>query len=370
MNFRIFIDRFFKGITILVVILYLIACLTPFIDPGKFWIVALAGLGFPFLLMLLFILLIIWAFKNRKWVFVIAVLMLFGFKQIQVMVGFNFPKDFSIEKKPGVLRVLTWNVSRWDERNKEKRGGVSYRPLMLDFIREQGADILCFQEFFECKNPVYFESTVTALNAMGYPFHFFHPAEELFDGSFQYGVAIFSRYPIVDTGWFENHLTTHSEGVIFTDINFGDQRVRIFTSHLVSVGFVKNDYQNVGNIAESKNILRKIKYSYELRSDQAKGLREIIDQSPYMSIVSSDLDDVPNSYSYFKIKGDLADAFLKKGSGLGRTLRFISPTLRIDYLFAHKVFNVKQVYRPELIYSDHYPLIVDFGVPPKIVKTP
>ncbi|HJY22159.1 MAG TPA: hypothetical protein VJ279_04700, partial [Hanamia sp.] len=70
-------------------------------------------------------------------------------------------------------------------------------------------------------------------------------------------------------------------------------------------------------------------------------------------------NDVPNSSTYFKIKDNYQDAFLKKGSFLGRTFRFISPTLRIDYILADKRFKVNQFQTIHVPYSDHYPVETD-----------
>ena len=76
-------------------------------------------------------------------------------------------------------------------------------------------------------------------------------------------------------------------------------------------------------------------------------------------IVCGDFNDVPNSYTYFTVKGDLQDAFLEKGSGFGRTLRMLSPTLRIDYILADQRFKVTQYHKIEVPYSDHYPILAD-----------
>ena len=90
-------------------------------------------------------------------------------------------------------------------------------------------------------------------------------------------------------------------------------------------------------------------------------LREEIDRSPYPIVFCGDVDDVPNSYTYFKIKGSMQDAFLKKGFGFGRTYQFISPTLRIDYLMADKKFRIDQFTTLDYKYSEHYPLVMDIS---------
>ena len=55
----------------------------------------------------------------------------------------------------------------------------------------------------------------------------------------------------------------------------------------------------------------------------------------------------------------MQDAFLKKGFGIGRTFAALSPTLRIDYIFADKHFTIKQFKRVVKKLSDHYMLVAD-----------
>jgi endonuclease/exonuclease/phosphatase family metal-dependent hydrolase len=89
-------------------------------------------------------------------------------------------------------------------------------------------------------------------------------------------------------------------------------------------------------------------------------VRKRVDESPYPHILCGDFNDIPNSYTYFHIKGDRQDAFRVAGKGIGRTFMHVAPTLRIDYIMADKRFDVVQYRRDFLPYSDHYPVIVDF----------
>jgi endonuclease/exonuclease/phosphatase family metal-dependent hydrolase len=50
---------------------------------------------------------------------------------------------------------------------------------------------------------------------------------------------------------------------------------------------------------------------------------------------------------------------LKKGFGMGRTFSGLSPTLRIDYIFADNHFKIKQFNRIVKNLSDHYMLVAD-----------
>ncbi len=135
--------------------------------------------------------------------------------------------------------------------------------------------------------------------------------------------------------------------------------------------FQSNDYRNLeiiksvddSLIEASKSIIRKLKQGYTLRGYQADLVREHLDASPYPEIVCGDFNDVPNSYTYFRIKGDRKDAFIRSSSGLGRTFARLSPTLRIDYIIADKAFEIVQCKRVRLPYSDHYPIVADVRLP-------
>ena len=58
---------------------------------------------------------------------------------------------------------------------------------------------------------------------------------------------------------------------------------------------------------------------------------------------------------------------LKKGFGIARTFSTISPTLRIDNIFADKNFTVTQFTRVKKLLSDHFPIIADL-IPPQNTK--
>ncbi len=53
------------------------------------------------------------------------------------------------------------------------------------------------------------------------------------------------------------------------------------------------------------------------------------------------------------------DAWLNKGFGTGRTFKYISPTLRIDYIFYDSNFKNLQTGKIITSGSDHYGLVTD-----------
>jgi endonuclease/exonuclease/phosphatase family metal-dependent hydrolase len=360
----------FRSILILLnigtIVAYLTTCLVPFTNTGENWILAFPGLVFPLVLFALVCFIILWVILKSKWWLISLIVLVLGFQQIAHVFAFNLPKTFTYAKAPNTLRVLQWNVSSWDENNKKENTGTSYRPLMLDLVKQQNADILCFEEFFESKDTKYFKPNISEIINMGYPYHYFVPSEN-YENDYQSGIAIFSKYPMIDSANFSFKRDNRGEHLLYTDIKVNDKIFRVFATHLQSVHFDESDYQSLSrlkrareaNISDSRTIVSKLKRGYELRYQQTKLVSQKIRESPYQSFICGDFNDVPNSSTYFKIKGDFQDAFLKKGTFIGRTFRFISPTLRIDYILADKRFRVTQFQTIHVPYSDHYPVETD-----------
>ena len=99
------------------------------------------------------------------------------------------------------------------------------------------------------------------------------------------------------------------------------------------------------------------------RGVQAERVKEELNQSPYPVIVCGDFNDVPGSYTYETMRGNLRDAFVERGYGLGRSYNFLAPTLRIDYIFFNdSVLHAIGFRSPRTKLSDHNPVIANFEV--------
>jgi endonuclease/exonuclease/phosphatase family metal-dependent hydrolase len=317
-------------------------------------------------LILLLLFIPFWLFIRRpRYVLISIIPLLLGWKSIAVFFAFHASDDFTNKKPANTLRVVHWNVARFVEWKRNNNKGSQTRLKMMDLIKAQNADVLCLQEFFHSTDSVYYDNLNYLMKNLGYPY--FHYSWDN-DGWLQYnGQVIFSRHPIIDSSTIRFPRPGMEESLLEADIVFGSDTVRVFTTHLQSVQFRKEDFQDIEEIKSrddsllenSKNIFSKLKRAAVYRSRQANIVHERIKQSPHPCIVTGDFNDVPNSYTYFKIRGNLQDAFLKKGFGVGRTYSGLSPTLRIDYILPGKQFEVVQFKRIINDYSDHYMLVTD-----------
>lgn len=352
--------------TIFVFFLYLPVVSIPFINTGENWFVALLGLIFPITLFLIVCLFFAWLLLRSKWAWICFAVIICGAQQIFALIGFNVPRNFVKEKRSGTLRIMQWNVTSWDEGYHEKNPRRQYREDMLQLVKDQDADILCFQEFFEPYENISYEPNISPIVQMGYPYYYFVPSFS-YKRDFGNGITIFSKYPISDSASTPLSSEKEGENILYCDIKIKDQQFRVITTHLQSVRFNENDYASIrqiksreeGGLKDSRSIIRKLKMGYTRRYQQAALLAKQIQTSPYPVVLCADFNDIPNSNTYFTVKGGLQDAFLKKGVFFGRTFRFISPTLRIDYIMADEKFKILQQKIIHVPYSDHYPLVAD-----------
>lgn len=369
MAIRKFTKRFFIITNLVTVALFLLACANVLLHADNWWFIAILGLAFPFLLLFTGCFVVLWALFRSRWIFLPLGALLLGYSNIRALIGFHFTADFKTAKKENAIRVLTWNVKWFDEQRKERKDQRANRKQMMDFIREQDADIMCFQEYFEPGSSANYSNAID-ITKMNYPYHYRVIDYGKKGGQFEAGVAIFSRFPIKDSIRiiYPGPLKLRAaESLIACDLDVRGQTIRIFTTHLQSVLLQKKDYHDLSIIRRaedslveaSKSIVRKLKQGYSLRGGQVDIVRAELDKCPYPEIICGDFNDVPNSYTYFRVRGNRQDAFVEKSGGLGRTFSNISPTLRIDYIMADKQFDVLQYKRHLLQYSDHYPVVAD-----------
>jgi endonuclease/exonuclease/phosphatase family metal-dependent hydrolase len=367
MAIRKITKRIFIIINISIAVFFLLSCANAFLHPERWWFFALLGLVFPFLLLITFAFLIFWLLFRSRWAFLSLGVLLFGYSNIRALIGFH-SGGFTSEKKENSIRIMSWNVRWFDEQKRITKGAYPSRKKMLAFIKDENPDIICFQEYFETNKVNY--SNLKDIQKMDYPYCYKVIDYGRKGGPLEVGVAIFSRFPIIDSIRivYPGPLKLKAaESLIACDIDVKGQKIRVFNTHLQSVLFQPKDYQDLQTIRNaddslldaSKSIIKKLRQGYASRGSQVDIVRAQLDNSPYPVIMCGDFNDVPNSYTYFRIRGKRQDAFVARGGGLGRTYTYISPTLRIDYIMADKKFEVLQFKRYVLPYSDHYPVVSD-----------
>lgn len=356
--------------TLLLAVLFLPASLSAFIPPSTLSYITLFGLLFPYLLVLLILTAVLNLFIQKKLAVLLFILLPFGFRNLVNSYAFNRAHFTAVPPK-GSLRIMTWNVEGYVSLLPQHNPMAEGRVKLLKLIHRINPDILCLQECNNVENEPPLVSVSHELDSMGYPFHFFSndQVRGKRPGWYQVqGVAIFSKLPLLDsTRTLIFHQASHDENLASVTILFRQKPLRIFTGHLRSFALFPDTARSAdegANIYEQaydrkRSILYKLRETEDTHEAETRIIRREIEKSTVPVIYCGDMNSTPASYNFRFLKGDLQDAFLEQGSGLGATFYKIAPTLRIDVCFADDRLQVIQTKVVREKISDHYPLITD-----------
>ncbi|MDE3251770.1 MAG: endonuclease/exonuclease/phosphatase family protein [Bacteroidota bacterium] len=339
--------------------LFLIACLSPYINPANWWLNGFTGLIVPYLILLLLFFLIFWLIVKPALSLLPLLTLVLGWQQLGVVFAWHPGEGFTKEKKADAWRFVDWNVQSFHGLTNNKEVRKLIPGEVVASILKQDPDVICLQEFNNAAN-----ANNISLFGKNFPYHYFSRDYLRAGKDYQSGCIILSRFPIVDTGKIRFPL---AESLIYADIKRGEDTIRVFTTHLQSFKFVKTDYTDIEkirdqedeNLMASKSIFRKMKLAFSRRGIQANMVRTEMDKSPHPSVICGDFNDVPNSYTYFHIRGNRQDAFLEKGFAIGRSFVSLAPTLRIDFVLPDQQFAVSQFDMVDEDLSDHIMLVTD-----------
>jgi len=350
----------FIAINVFISLLFLFGALSSHINPANWWMNGFTGLIVPYLVLILVFFVVFWLFAKPILTIIPLCTLFIGYQQLHVIFAWHPSAGFVKHKHDDDLRIADWNIQSFNGLSKNKAGKKPVRNEVAESIIKFHPDLICMQEFNHANT-----TDNISLFSKQYPYHYFSKDYLRANGNYQSGCIIFSKFPIIDSGKIQYPI---AESLIFADIVKGADTFRIYTTHLQSFKFKKEDYndlekikdQDDENLIASKSIFRKMDLAFNRRGVQTGLVREAIEKSPYPSVICGDFNDVPNSYTYFHIKGDdRQDAFLQKGFGIGRSFISLAPTLRIDYILPDSHFDIRQFQMVNEELSDHIMLLTD-----------
>ena len=350
------------GVNILVAIGLLFSYLTSYVSPESTVIFAFFGLGYPILLILNLIFVIYWGIRKKRKVFLSIIILLLGCSHFFQFFQFPFNGEELIEGNS--IKVMSYNVRLFDLYDWTKKDKV--KEKILNLVNEQSPDVVCFQEYYMKGSPVVLSKTLN----MPYVHEYFSKTSIKQGKKAGVGTAIYSKYKIINKGevLFENEKSNHCT---YIDILKEEDTIRIYNAHLGSIRFDYDDYtfiarEKTQSIEEDmmplKKIARRLKLGFEKRVGQVNQLLEHIQASPYATIIGSDMNDTPISYSYEQFSSVLIDSFNEKGNWTGSTYIGAIPLLRIDYLWHNTKMINTSFETIEKEYSDHRPIIGTYSI--------
>jgi len=257
------------------------------------------------------------------------------------------PKD--ADAKAGI-KVATYNVAMF---GRETTGFIAQD--ILAEMRRQKVEVFCIQE--------YNDRSGDQINSEKYKDYFPYVAQGRHD------MMIFSRYPIIRHKTIKFDMTNNS--AMWADIDVNGHPFRVYNVHLETTGINGTLHRAakqrmLGFNLQENRLFSSLYGNYTMemvvRARQAETIAQEIRNSKTPAIVCGDFNDVPYSYVYNTILGDLVDGFKECGHGWMYTFRGGKKTVRIDYIFHDKALKGLDYYRHGLTYSDHFPVFMKLEI--------
>jgi endonuclease/exonuclease/phosphatase family metal-dependent hydrolase len=345
----------------LITIALILSAWLPLEDPLYCWPIALIGLIFPLCWCLNLLFIPIWIIRKKRfvWLSVAGILLTLNasYHSFGLHPGSNSKSQFTL---------MTFNSSCMGLKSYKEDSVLKDR--IYQTLQSASPDILCLQEFYTNEKEGLSDNISGLKQSLHYPYHYFTNDKTHWD-TWHYGIILFSRYPIKNAITIPSGHSAAGSGssILQADIVMGENTIRIFTAQLQSYMFTSADYSFIhlkdpGNVEKGKSIVGKMRGTIYKRVEQSKQLASLIAASPYPTIVCGDFNDIPVSYTYNIISHHMQDAFVAKGWGLGRTLSFLSPTLRIDYIMAQSDFDILSYKTFREKGFEHFPVMSGFSL--------
>lgn len=351
-------------INFLAAILLLISYITPWIDPKVFWPMALFGVAYLHLLIANILFVLIWLFKHPRFSLISLIAILLGWNTLNSHFGLNDKAELQrdLQVNTNSIRALTYNVHLFRTTDEETED-LSTKEAALQLMAEIEADVICLQEYYtrhKGKNDI----AAKMKDELGMEHQFVYSVAE--NDQEAYGMAIFSKYPILDSG----HLPDFQRGVnsiIYVDIEKEGQKFRVYNVHLRSYGFQKEDFDFIKspagtiekNMSSTKRLGARLKRAFTIRSQQARSLRKHSENNEMPYMIMGDFNDTPLSFAVNHVGKGMNNSFRKKGRGWGETYRGNFSNVQIDYIMASNEFKVAQHQIVKKQLSDHFAVWAD-----------
>lgn len=327
-----FFDKLIFSANSLAAFLLLIAYILPYIPPKSFSLLSVLSLAVPVLIILNILFFLYWLFNVKKQLLLSLIVLLLGFNYITSIYKFTGSKIVEDAENFSVMNynVRLFNLFDWlPNENVEKD--------IVKFIKSENPSIISFQEYHKSDS----------FSLRGY-----EKFEHVSDGNVKSGQAIFSKFPIINSGSIAFPDT--SNNAIYIDIVRKKDTIRIYNLHLQS-SKISTDVNELKK-ESSEHLTKRIGEVFKIQQSQAELVLSHKAKCPYKVILTGDFNNTAYSYVYNQIKGDLQDTFKAAGNGFGKTFSFNMIPLRIDFILADKGFTVNGFKNYDLKLSDHYPI--------------
>ncbi len=350
--------------TAIVCAAYIIALLAIFIPPHKSTLIVGIGMGLPIIWLCMIIATVFWlCFKKWTFASVLAILLAIGFPSWRNTIV--CPTNKATDTKGTEVKIMSYNVQLF--------GDFNHYEEILQLITDENPDIVCLQEFGHYynnpKQAKYSKNNLLLHFQKNYPY-----SHRWYKNQWQKtenGLATFSKYPITNK---EKVMYSSKNNVsILSDINIKGTTIRLINNHLESNKLSSKQKDDIKQaitgegqfIAPTKDISATIGKASNIRTEQARKVRQYLDKSPHPTIVCGDFNDVPQSYVFNTIKGSTMNSAYAMAGTMGYYWTYNQPIMLfpIDHILIHNTLPIKQSHIIKKQISDHYPITSTFIIP-------
>ncbi len=339
MRKRTVFNNFIYWCNLFAAFLLLLSFILPYLPPKTFPTLSLLSLAVSLLIITNIIFAIYWAVQLRRRFFISFTVLFISYFYFNVFYEVSQEADASTYKN--TLNVLSYNVRLFNAYEKNPKTDAG--QIISEILFEEDPDVVCVQEYYK-PNKIDFSA---------YPYQYIHFKSE----KAKLGHAIFSKYPIANTGGFDFEDTYNN--TLYADVIKGTDTIRIYSVHLQSLGILPQ----VSFLQESDNekLRKRVSGAFEKQQRQVEAILAHKQKTNHPVIICGDFNNTPFSYSYRKLKEDMQDTFRERGNGLGTTFMFEKFPMRIDYIFASEGLDVLSFDTMKKTFSDHYAVRATVG---------
>jgi endonuclease/exonuclease/phosphatase family metal-dependent hydrolase len=371
-------------ITVITLAWALLAIACAQVPPWVFWPVVFGALTAPVALACVGLLALYWL--RRNWRVALFLLLVLGLTWPHVQRGLAFhplrraqltdawepgpgPGKKS-DPQAGKVRMLSANVRIFNVYAHLRAADNRSSKDFISWLARSPADVLCLQEFYhEPRGSRDDGSLFRVVDHLGKGGREAFVSKTLTNGiGAEFGMAIFSRFPIVRRGVIpfgrlsQNHAMWADLARPAAATGGRPDTVRVFNLHLQSMSLEESAIVSAattksGLKSKGRGLLRRFRNGAVARATQIDTVLARIARSPYPVLLAGDLNDLPYSYTYDQLADRLQNAWARTGTGIGATYNGKLPGVRIDHQFASPQWEVLdcRVHR-QIKWSDHFPV--------------
>lgn len=321
---------------------------------------ALLAMIFSLMITLDAILAVILFFINRRLVAVIGVAVLASAPTILRYAPMNPHHTLTPEEDIRSFTLLTYNAFYYLDYHLDGTPTLPPNPT-AQLLIDSDADIICLQEAnfaIPYDNLGVTDSMVNCLKRR-YPYRFN-----------EVNLSLYSKFPV--TRVINHEVLSPTAEYISYRLNIRGRLVDLYSVHLQSIGLSSEDKElyhsltegetstdNIGKVRQQ--LFSKLYNAFQCRAEQARYIKQLIEQRHGNVILCGDFNDVPGCYALRTLmSAGMHDAFADGGFGPSITYRAGRFYFRIDHILYRGDFRAVNTERIRGGQSDHYPVMTTF----------